>query len=131
MVKRNRQRGRPRSLDYVPPFIERNIPYFDFCSLEQLEAIEAHVDWLLADVGVEFRQDPKALDILRAGRVDVQGVTARFPDGLARKLCATIPNEFTQVARNPDKSVRIGGRNQVFAPAYGSPFIYDLKQGRR
>lgn len=67
MVKRNRQRGRPRSLDYVPPFIERNIPYFDFCSLEQLEAIEAHVDWLLADVGVEFRQDPKALDILRAG----------------------------------------------------------------
>ena len=85
----------------------------------------------MAEVGIEFRDDPKALDILRAGGVDVQGVKARFPDGLARQLCATIPGEFTQVARNPQRSVRIGGRNQVFAPAYGAPFIYDMDRGRR
>ncbi len=131
MVRRSRQRGSGRTQAPLPAFIERNIPYFDFCSEEQLQTIEAHVDWLLAEVGIEFRDDPKALDILRAGGVEVEGVTARFPDGLARQLCATIPSEFTQVARNPDRSVRIGGRNQVFAPAYGSPFIYDLEKGRR
>ena len=131
MARRSRQRGIARAAVTVAPFIERKIPYFDFCSAEQIEQIEAHVDWLLQEIGIEFRDDPKALEILRAGGVDVQGEKARFPDGLARKLCATIPNEFTQVARNPDKSVRIGGLNQVFAPAYGSPFVRDLDKGRR
>ncbi len=131
MARRSRQRGVARAAVTVAPFIERKIPYFDFCSAEQIEQIEAHVDWLLQEIGVEFRDDPKALEILRAGGVDVQGEKARFPAGLARKLCATIPSEFTQVARNPAKSVRIGGRNQVFAPAYGSPFVRDLDKGRR
>jgi trimethylamine--corrinoid protein Co-methyltransferase len=131
MTRRSRQRGKARVPAKVPAFIQRNIPYFDFCVPEQIEEIEVHVDWLLQEVGVEFRDDPKALQILRAAGVDVQGEKARFPDGLARQLCSTIPSEFTQVARDPAKSVRIGGRNQVFAPAYGSPFIRDLDQGRR
>lgn len=131
MARRSRQRGAVRAAVKVPAFIERKIPYFDFCTEEQLQEIEAHVDWLLQEVGVEFRDDPVALEILRQGGADVQGEKVRFPDGLARQLCQTIPSEFTQVARNPEKSVKIGGRNQVFAPAYGSPFIRDLDKGRR
>ncbi len=44
---------------------------------------------------------------------------------------ATAPAQFTQVARNPEHNVEIGGMNTVFAPAYGSPFVRDLDNGRR
>ena len=55
-------------------------------------------------------------------------------DGVARMLreiLKTAPPEFTQHARNPANSVRIGGKNVVFSPAYGSPFVMDLDRGRR
>ena len=44
---------------------------------------------------------------------------------------ANAPREFIQYARNPLRSVRIGGDSTVFAPAYGSPFIYSIDEGRR
>ena len=44
---------------------------------------------------------------------------------------ATAPREFTQFARNPERSVVFGGANTIFAPAYGSPFVRDLDGGRR
>ena len=55
----------------------------------------------------------------------------RFPAGLARSLLATAPSKFTQHARNPDHDVVIGDPHVVFAPAYGSPFVRDLEEGRR
>jgi len=36
-----------------------------------------------------------------------------------------------QHARNPARSVQIGGNHTVFAPAYGPPFVSDLDGGRR
>ena len=50
------------------------------------------------------------------------------------KFCAradNAPREFTQHARNPARSVRIGGANTVFVPAYGCPFVHDIDRGRR
>src|SRR5437879_2655019 len=44
---------------------------------------------------------------------------------------ATAPREFVQHARNPERNVHIGGGATVFAPAYGSPFIRSLDEGRR
>jgi trimethylamine--corrinoid protein Co-methyltransferase len=55
----------------------------------------------------------------------------RFPRGLARSLVATAPRDFVQAARNPARSVHIGGDSLVFAPVYGSPFVHDLDRGRR
>jgi trimethylamine--corrinoid protein Co-methyltransferase len=55
----------------------------------------------------------------------------RFPRGLARKLCSTAPSSFTQHARNPERSVEIGGNKTVFAPVYGPPFVCDLDGERR
>src|SRR5438046_5262404 len=41
------------------------------------------------------------------------------------------PKEFTQYARNPARNVLIGGNRTLFAPAYGSPFVRSLDEGRR
>ena len=41
------------------------------------------------------------------------------------------PREFTQHARNPSRNIQIGGEHTVLVPAYGSPFVRDLENGRR
>ncbi len=61
----------------------------------------------------------------------MDGERVHFPRGLARELCKTAPSEFTQHARNPERSVVIGGNNTVFAPVYGPPFVRDLEGERR
>jgi trimethylamine--corrinoid protein Co-methyltransferase len=69
---------------------------------------------------------------LKEAGCEIEGERVRFPRGLARSLVqATAPRSFTQYARNPANNVEIGGMNTVLAPAYGSPFVLDLDQGRR
>jgi trimethylamine:corrinoid methyltransferase-like protein len=55
----------------------------------------------------------------------------RFEPGQVKALCRTAPECFTQLARNPARSVMFGGNAVVFAPDYGSPFVSDLDGGRR
>jgi trimethylamine--corrinoid protein Co-methyltransferase len=46
-------------------------------------------------------------------------------------IARSVPKLFTHHARNPARSVEIGGTHLVFSPAYGSPFVHDLQGGRR
>jgi len=112
-------------------FITRNIPDFDVLNAEALEIIETNAELVLEEIGVDFTDNPAALERWRNAGADVQGERVHIPRGLARKLCATAPSSFTQHARNPERSVEIGGRNLVFAPVYGPPFVRDLDGNRR
>lgn len=113
------------------PYILRNVPTYDVLGEESLIRIERAADRILAETGIEFRDDPVALEHWKRAGAEVSGVLVRFPPGLLREVLASAPAEFTQHARNPAKSVVIGGRSVVFAPAYGSPFVMDLDKGRR
>jgi len=112
-------------------YIERNIPNFEVLNEEALETIEANAETILAEVGVNFVNNPAALERWRNAGAEIEGERVRIPRGLARKLCSTAPSEFTQHARNPERSVVIGGRNLVLAPVYGPPFVRDRNGGRR
>lgn len=112
-------------------FITRRIPRFDVLDEEGLSLIEENADILLEEVGIEFREDEEALAMWRDAGADVTGERVRFPRGLCRKLLETAPEVFTQHARNPARSVTIGGLSTVFAPVYGPPFVRDLDGGRR
>ena len=112
-------------------FIERNIPNLEILNAEAIEIIEANADTVLQEIGVNFPEQPQALERWRAAGADVQGERVRIPRGLARQLCATAPRSFTQHARNPERNVEIGGRNLVLAPVYGPPFVRDNAGGRR
>ncbi|MBL9057349.1 MAG: trimethylamine methyltransferase family protein [Rhodobacteraceae bacterium] len=113
------------------PYITRGIPTYDILGEENLRRIEAAADRILAETGIEFRDDPQALELWRAAGAKVDGLLVKFEPGLLRDILRSAPAEFTQHARNPANSVRIGGKNVVFAPAYGSPFVMDLDRGRR
>ncbi|UWQ16610.1 trimethylamine methyltransferase family protein [Jannaschia sp. M317] len=110
--------------------ILRNIPNFEILNEEALEIIESNAETVLAEIGVAFVENPKALNLWREAGAEIDGETVRIPRGLARKLCATAPSTFTQIARNPDRAVEIGGKNLVLAPVYGPPFVRDAG-GRR
>ncbi|MEJ8476119.1 trimethylamine methyltransferase family protein [Roseibium algae] len=113
------------------PYLSRNIPTLDYLSDEGCEKIEAQTDRLLAEIGLEFRDDPEVLEIWKAAGASVDGERVRFPKGMLQELVKTAPAQFTQHARNRARSVEIGGNNTVFAPVYGPPFVTDLDQGRR
>ena len=113
------------------PFIVRQLPPYDILSEENLIRIERAAETLLEEIGIEFRDDPETLVLWRKAGADIDNVRVRFPRGLIPELLKTAPCQFTQHARNPENSVEIGGSNVVFSPAYGSPFVMDLDEGRR
>ena len=116
---------------HAPPFIRRQIPCYELLGEEGLALIEENADRILAEVGIEVRGDEVALALFRDAGATVDGERVRFDPGHVRSLCATAPRSFTQRARNPDRSVEIGGDAVVLAPAYGSPFVRDMAGGRR
>jgi len=114
-----------------PRFMSRNIPCYELLREEELVRIEEHADWILQEVGIEFWGDDEAIALFKDAGTCVDGNRVRFDKGLARSLCETAPKEFDMLARNPDRSTTFGGNRLIFAPAYGPPFVYDLKRGRR
>ena len=112
-------------------FIERNIPNLEILDEEALQIIERNAETVLEEIGVNFVDNPAALELWRQAGADVRGERVRIPRGLARQLCSTAPGRFTQHARNPERTVEIGGRSLVLAPVYGPPFVRDLQGGRR
>jgi len=116
----------------ISAWVDRRIPCFEVLDTEALELIEHNADLVLEEIGVEFRDFPRALDLWREAGADVDGERVRFPRGLCRSIIQrSAPEEYTQHARNPERSTVIGGDRTVFVPAYGSPFVRDLDQGRR
>jgi len=127
---RRGRRARPERVA-APAYVTRAIPYYALLDEEALERIERQALRLLEDYGIEFREAPDALARWKAVGADVRESRVRIPAEMIRHLLSSAPAEFTQVARNPARSVRIGGSAQVFAPVYGPPFVRDLEHGRR
>ena len=112
-------------------YIERNIPVTELLTEETLQIIEHNAETVLEEIGVNFVDSPEALERWKSVGASIDGERVRIPRGLARKLCATAPSSFKQHARNPEKSVEIGGKTLVAAPVYGPPFVRDAEGGRR
>ena len=112
-------------------YIERNIPNFEILNEEALAIIEWNADTVLEEIGVNFLENPGALALWKAAGADVHGERVRIPRGLARQLCKSAPGRIIQHARNPERTVEIGGRSLVLAPVYGPPFVRDAAGGRR
>lgn len=113
------------------PYITRKIKEYEILDDEAMDIIERNADTVLEEVGVEFRDDAEALAMWKEAGADVQGERVHFPKGLCRELMKTAPSTFTQHARNPERSVEIGGKGTVFAPVYGPPFVRALDGERR
>jgi trimethylamine--corrinoid protein Co-methyltransferase len=130
--RESRRAARAHPTGPIVPYLTRKLPPYEVLGEEGLEAIEHNAETILEEIGIDFRDDAEALAIWKDAGATVDGERVHFPRGLCRSLIQrSAPAEFVQHARNPARSVRIGGPHTVLAPAYGSPFIRNLEDGRR
>lgn len=126
MTERRRRRANSASknaADAPPPYFTRTGPTYDILNEEQITAIEEAAEDILQNVGVQVSHAP-SLKLLKEAGCHVDGERVRFDRYFCRKLVKeNAPKEFIQHARDPAKSVRIGGNSLVMVPVYGPPFV--------
>ena len=79
---------------------------------------------ILSKVGVVFHE-AEALEIFKNHGFKVDGEKVFFTEDKVLKALETVPSEFTIQARNPEKSVTIGGDHFALGPGWGAPLIID------
>ena len=108
----------------------RKIPVYDLVGDERLDQIHDASMRILEDVGIEFR-DETALATWREAGAEVSKSRVRVPRQLVEEGLAKAPPRYTFHARNPKRSVEVGGHAMAFAPVYGSPYVRDRSGQRR
>ncbi len=107
-----------------------NLPSYELLNEAGIEKIHNASLEILSDVGIDF-YDEEAHEILKKNGVRLKGDTAFFDREMIAEFVAKAPKQFTQLARNPERNVIIGGNHACFAPVYGPPFVVDMDRGRR
>ncbi len=97
---------------------------------EQINIIHNAAMRILGETGVAFKL-PEAIEIFKTHGFKIDGDRVFFEDAQVLKALDTVPSEFTIMARNPDKSVRLGGDHFAFGPAWAAPFVIDSDGTRR
>jgi trimethylamine--corrinoid protein Co-methyltransferase len=110
--------------------ITYDLPVYELLTADGVECLHQASMRILAEFGIDF-YDEEARAILKEHGADVRGETVYFDPALVEEYVAKAPRQFTQLARNSENNVIIGGNRIVFAPVYGPPFVLDLDGGRR
>ena len=97
------------------------MPRFEPLSEEALAVIDAGVDRLAAEVGVQF-DHPDALELFRAAGQTVVDQTVHFDPGFLRAQAALAPSSFRLRARVPERTLDVGGDTMLFGAVNGPPF---------
>jgi trimethylamine--corrinoid protein Co-methyltransferase len=136
-----RRRARKRELrlrrEALPladkPFrhLQNPLPPVEVLSLEQVERIHAASMRILEEIGLDF-WDAEALDVWgKAGaRVDRATQHVWMDRGLVLEAVAKVPDQFTLAARNPARSIHVGGNHINFVTVGGAPYFSSLDDGR-
>ena len=112
------------------PGLMNTLPFTELMDPAHVEKIDAASMDILENVGVQFRDEIALADWKRAG-AKVEGELVFLDRGLVRELIKTIPETFTYHARDPLKNVALGGRQAIFVPMTGAPYLRDLDDVRR
>jgi len=95
-----------------------------------IESIHDATMRVLGQAGIGFPYQP-ALQLFRQHGLRVEGELVFFEEEQLMPLLQGIPPSFTLHARNPERSLTIGGGRPAMAPGYGAPFLADAEEGVR
>jgi trimethylamine--corrinoid protein Co-methyltransferase len=101
-------------------FVNR-MPRYEILSPDAMAVLDRGWRRLLTEVGVQF-DSPRALDLFRAAGQDVDGDTVKLDPEFVLEQVSKAPREFDVHARNPERTVHIGGDHMSFGAVYGAPF---------
>jgi len=146
---RRREGRRPGATTHtgVKP-LNNKLPFAEVVSPEGVEQIHQASMRLLKEVGILIVDYPPAARTFQENGAKVEWVEKEvtYPNGDTTQVKGHLvqidedtlmhfvrqtPSTFTQLARNPINSLDFGGRNIIFAPVYGPPFVGSLDFGRR
>ena len=128
--RKSRRKLRSGNLEDMLPQLTRGIPLMEPLDQEQIEKIDNASMDILEEVGVIFR-DPIALEDWKGAGAQVEGDLVKFDRYQIRELISSLPSSITYHARDPQKTVNIGGSNSIFVPMTGAPYLRDLDDVRR
>ena len=112
--------------------ITNHMPPLEYLRPDEVAKLHEASLRILEKTGIAF-MDAEALDIWeKAGAtVDHKSEVVKIDRHQLLDLVAKAPSRFTWRARNPAKSMEIGGNRTTFAPQGGVVFVNDLDRGRR
>ncbi|SDO75185.1 trimethylamine methyltransferase family protein [Desulforhopalus singaporensis] len=85
---------------------------------------------LLGKAGIVIN-DTEALEIFKKNGFKVEGKKVFPTETQVRDALSKVPEKFAIEARNPEKSVSVGGDDFVLLPGYGAPYIIDASGDQR
>ena len=103
---------------------------FKLLSEGQIEQLHEASLNILSRTGVII-DEPQALNYFRQAGARVEGNRVTIERDLIESCLASVPAQYTLKARNPDRSVSIGGDTCAVMPGGGPPYVRDLDGQRR
>lgn len=105
------------------------MPRYELLSEEALGVLDRGWKRILAELGVEFLH-PQALEQFRRAGQAIEGRVVRLDPEFVLEQVAKAPTSFTLRARNPARSLRIGGDGMAFCCVQGPPFVREGAERR-
>lgn len=109
--------------------IRNPLPRFEPLDDDDLATLDRGWERLAAEVGVRF-DHPEALRLFREAGQTIEDGVVRFDPAFLRAQAAQAPSTFSLRARNPERSLTIGGDAMMFCAAQGPPFVRDGDERR-
>ena len=116
-------------ITHRPPLVP-NVPVYEVANAEGIEQIHDLAMRIVENIGVDFR-DAESLGIWKQTDAQIQDQRVRVSRDTLMALVDRAPSEYVHHARNPERTVTVGGRSMVVSPTYGPAYIYDLEGKRR
>jgi trimethylamine--corrinoid protein Co-methyltransferase len=105
------------------------MPRYEILDEAAIQELERGWRRIVSELGIEFLH-PEALEYFEKAGQKVDGELVKFdPDWILEQV-KKAPSTFMLQARNPERSVQIGGNHMVFSTVYGCPFVREGSERR-
>jgi trimethylamine--corrinoid protein Co-methyltransferase len=109
-------------------FVNR-MPRYEILSEDAIATLDRGWRRIVSEIGVEFIL-PEAVEVFAQAGQKVDGANVKLDPDFVLEQVAKAPSEFDVQARNPERSIHIGGSNMAFASVYGPPFVREGDERR-
>jgi trimethylamine---corrinoid protein Co-methyltransferase len=99
-----------------------SMPRYEILSEDAMATLDRGWRRIISEIGVEFIL-PEAVEAFRQAGQKVEDAVVKLEPEFVLEQVAKAPREYHVQARNPARSVHIGGNSMVFTSVYGCPFV--------
>ena len=108
-------------------FVNR-MPRYEILSEDAIAVLDKGWRRIISELGIEFMH-PEALELFRGAGQRVEDNTVFLDPDFVLEQVAKAPTSYDVQARNPARSIHLGGDHMNFAGVYGPPFVREGASG--